>query len=273
MHLSGTRGANRRRAAARWHERVWAFVEPVLVWLPAALLILPLVFLIIGSFSERWDSRGLSGLSLSAYHEAWGFARKELTFSLSLATTTTIVNVLLGVPLGYALATRTFPGRSLIESLLSLPVILPAMVLSMGLILGYPGLIGTWLILFLAHSIWTLPFIVWPVLTALRGFDGASLSAAARTLGATEAQVFTLVMLPNLRNSVILGAVLSFIISFAEINGSLFLSSTAYRPIGVGLLESFMNLDLRVAAAYTVIFLAALAPVLLLALKLQPRDG
>jgi putative spermidine/putrescine transport system permease protein len=79
--------------------------------------------------------------------------------------------------------------------------------------------------------------------------------------------IFTRVTLPNLRNSILLAWSMTFIMSFAEINGSLFLSSARSHPAGVGLLESFLNLEIRVAAAYTVLFLVVLLPVLALTVR------
>ena len=249
-----------RRQQAAATESVWRWIEPALVWSPGLVLVLRLLFLLVGSFSARWDSRGLSGLSLSAYAEAFALGAQDIVFSFSLGLGVTLTNLLIGVPLAYFLTTFRFRGRGLALELVALPVLLPAMILSMGLILGFPALLGTWVILFLAHLAWTLPFMVWPVMTALRSFGAGSVTAAARTLGASDWQVFGLVVLPNLRSAAVLGAALVFTISFAEINGSLFLASGNYRPVGVGLFETFMNLELRVAAAYTMLFILALVP-------------
>jgi len=244
---------------ARLADRLWRGLEPVLVWSPTLVLGLPLAVLMIGSFAARWDSRGLSGLSLSAYHEALALGLGDIGFSAALALVVMLSNLLFGVPLAYFLSALRFPGRALARELVGLPVVLPPMILSMSLILAFPGLLGGWEILYLGHVIWTLPYMVWPVMAALSGFDRAAVGAAARTLGASEWTVFRLVILPNLRGAAGVGAVLVFIISFAEINGSLFLGSAQYRPVGVALMETFMNLEIRVAAAFTMIFLGALA--------------
>lgn len=248
------------RQRGKLAETLWRRIEPALVWSPALVLVLPLMFLFVGSFAARWDSRGMSGLTLSAYVEAFALGAADIRFSFSLGLMVTLTNLLIGVPLAYFLMALRFRGRGLALELVALPVLLPAMILSMGLILGFPSLLGTWFILYLAHLAWTLPFMVWPVMAALRSFDAGSITAAARTLGASDWQVFGLVVLPNLRSAAVLGAALVFTISFAEINGSLFLASGNYRPVGVGLFETFMNLELRVAAAYTMLFILALVP-------------
>ncbi|MBE0454121.1 MAG: ABC transporter permease subunit [Roseovarius sp.] len=256
----------RQRAGAR-AERVWAWVEPVLVWSPAGLLLIPLIFLAIGSFTARWDSRGLSGLSLDAYTTIWPTAQGEIGFSLLLAIGVSTINLLLGVPLGVRLAQGGRRGHVLIKAIVSMPIVLPPMIVAMGLVLAWPRLIGSWEILMLAHLVWTFPFAVWPVMTAMMALDAPTLAAAARTLGASDWAIFTRVVLPNLRNAILLAWSMTFIMSFAEINGSLFLASAGSHPVGVGLLESFLNLEIRVAAAYTVLFLLVLTPVFLLTVR------
>lgn len=250
--------------ALRLTERLWPRIEPLLVWAPAVFLIVPLAFLAVGSFAGRWDSRGLSGLSFDAYTTIWPTARGEIGFSLLLAAGVSAVNLVLGVPLGMFLAERGRRGQAMVKAIVSMPIVLPPMIVAMGLVLAWPGLIGSWQILMLAHLVWTFPFVVWPVMTAMLAFDMATLGAAARTLGASDWAIFARVALPNLRSAILMGWSMSFIMSFAEINGSLFLASGRSHPVGVGLLESFLNLEIRVAAAYTVLFILVLAPVLVL---------
>jgi len=259
--------ATRRRTLAQSIERLWRWIEPVLVWAPAGLLLIPLVFLAAGSVTARWDSRGLSGLSLDAYATIWPTARREILFSLLLATGVSLLNLVLGVPLGVFLAQGGQRGLAIVKAIVSMPIVLPPMILAMGLVLAYPRLIGSWQILMLAHLVWTFPFVVWPVMTAMLALDMPTLSAAARTLGASDWAVFTRVTLPNLFNSILLAWSMAFIMSFAEINGSLFLASARSHPVGVGLLDAFLNLEIRVAAAFTVMFLLVLLPMLVLTVR------
>lgn len=261
-----SRRAPRQPLAARI-ERLWRGVEPGLVWAPAALLVVPLAFLAVGSFTARWDSRGLSGLSLDAYAEIWPVAHSQILFSLMLALAVSAINLVLGVSLGVYLAQDHKRGQTIIKAVMAMPLVLPPIIVAMGLVLAYPHLIGSWTILLLAHLVWTFPFVVWPVMTAMLSLDMPTLGAAARTLGASDWMIFTRVTLPNLRNSILLAWSMTFIMSFAEINGSLFLSSARSHPAGVGLLESFLNLEIRVAAAYTVLFLVVLLPVLALTVR------
>lgn len=243
-------------------ERLWAWIEPAIVWAPTAILVLPLLLLLYGSFSVTWDSRGISGFTLQAYVEIWPVARDSLTFSFFLATAVAAINTVLAVPFAVALAQDRTRGAAIVKVVVAMPMVLPPMIVAMGLILAYPALIGSWQVLLVAHVVWTFPMAVWPIMTAMMALDSGSLTAAARTLGASERQSFFWVLLPNLKSAVLLSATMTFVLSFAEINGSLFLASASNMPVGVGLLESFLNNEIRLAAAYTVLFVLCLTPVL-----------
>lgn len=77
-------------------------------------------------------------------------------------------------------------------------MVVPHLIGAMGLILAYPSLHGGFWLLAVAHVIITLPFAIWPILTALMLFDARSHERAARTLGAGPTARFLLVVAPNL---------------------------------------------------------------------------
>jgi len=233
-----------------------------MVWSAPVLLLAPLVFLLVGSFARSWDSRGLSGVTFANMAEAFETVRESIVFSWLLALGTAALATMIAVPLAYATRTggRRF-GRFL-AGMVDLPVILPALLLSSGLMLAYPVLQGGWIILLIAHVAQTLPFAMWPVVSALSVLDVATLDTAGRTLGASPFQRFTWLVLPNVWRSALTGAATSFVLSFSETGSSLFLSSPHYRPIGVVLVDSFINQDQRISAAAAVLFTLCLLPAL-----------
>jgi ABC-type spermidine/putrescine transport system permease subunit II len=238
----------------------WRGVAPILVWVPPMLLIAPLVMLAVGSFTEVWDSRGLMGASTEAYREALKFGGTAIAFSLKLATLVTAIVTVLAVPTAYALARYSGATVLMVKQILMLPIILPPMALAIGLIVLYPALSGTFSIFVLAHVVLAFPFAVWPIGAALTAMDFRVLETAARTLGASQLQSFFLVILPNIARAAIVGATTVFVVSIAEVNAGLFLSSADYRPLSVALLGAFMDFDIRVAAALTVIFTIVVSP-------------
>lgn len=243
--------------------RLWPIIEPILVWTPPLLLVAPLIFLFVGAFAATWDSRGLSGFTLAGLAEGYDIVRDSILFSLLLAAGTAVIASAIATPLAYAIQASDSRMMRLVREIVTLPVILPALMLAMGMILAYPALQGGWPILLMAHVAQTIPFAMWPVVSALLVLDSRMLDTAGRTLGASSWQRFALVILPNVWRAAVTGAATAFVISFSETASSLFLGSAQYRPIGVVLVDSFINLDQRVSAAAAAIFTLALLPALI----------
>jgi putative spermidine/putrescine transport system permease protein len=239
-------------------------IEPVLVWSAPLLLVAPLIFLFVGSLAGTWDSRGLAGFSFAGIVEAYGIVGDSILFSWCLALATAIITATIAVPLAYADKVGGDRLSRLLGELVLLPVVLPSLLLAMGLILAYPDLQGGWVILLIAHVAQTLPFAVWPVVSALSVMDVRTLDYAGRTLGASSLQRFVLLVLPNIWRAATTGAATAFVISFSETGSSLFLASAHYRPIGVLLVDSFLNLDQRISAATAVLFTLCLLPALVI---------
>ena len=147
-----------------------------------------------------------------------------LLLSLRVACVATVASLTIGVALGALLAWRRFPGRDLLDALLSTPLVLPPTVL------GYYALVAfgrnsafgrTWEDIFgspivftvtgciFAATIGSLPLVIKAARTALEGVD-PTLRAAARTLGAGPVRVFFTVTLPLAAPGVIAGGMLGF---------------------------------------------------------------
>ncbi|BEV71235.1 molybdate ABC transporter permease subunit [Paludibacterium sp. THUN1379] len=147
-----------------------------------------------------------------------------LWLSARLATLTTLILLLTGVPLAGWLAHRRSRRKALIETLISMPLVLPPSVLGfyLLLILSPTGHFGGWLReqfglqlvfsfpgLVLGSVLFSLPFMVQPVAAALAA-QPASLREAAWTLGRSRLNTFLCVELPCVRAALTVGAVMSF---------------------------------------------------------------
>lgn len=159
---------------------------------------------------------------------------QALRLSLVAAGTATMLSVLFGVPLAWLLARVRFPGRSLVRSLVTLPLVLPPVVGGLALLdaLGRRGLLGSTLeavgvsvpfttaAVVLAETFVAMPFLVVTVEGALAGADRRYEEAAA-TLGAGGWATFRRVTLPLLGPSVLAGAVLSFARALGEFGATI----------------------------------------------------
>ncbi|MCK4738365.1 MAG: molybdate ABC transporter permease subunit [Deltaproteobacteria bacterium] len=144
--------------------------------------------------------------------------------SLKLASVTTVVLLLLATPIAYLLAFGRFRGRTIVEAILALPIVLPPTVLGFFILVAignlspigqlYNDLFGrplafTFLSLVIASVLYSFPFAVQPIQNAFRSVNPRFVEAS-RTLGCTRWQSFWRVLIPSSRAGLITGAMLSF---------------------------------------------------------------
>ncbi len=147
-----------------------------------------------------------------------------LWLTLKLATATTAILVVGGLPLAWWLATTRWPGRAVVESLVALPLVLPPTVLGFYLLMAtgpnswlgarYAEIFGATLPfsfqgLLLASVLFNLPFVIRPFVTGFRGIDRQFLEAS-RCLGSGRLATFFRVALPLGWTGVLSGAILGF---------------------------------------------------------------
>ncbi len=145
-----------------------------------------------------------------------------LTFKLALVTTALLL--LVSVPLAYWLAYSRSRVKPVVETLVSMPLVLPPTVLGFYFLLAFsPGnAFGSWLEdwlglrlvfsfpgLVLASLIYSLPFMVHPIQAGLSGLS-PSLKEAAYVMGKSRWTTLRRVLLPNIRPSLLTGVVLAF---------------------------------------------------------------
>lgn len=144
--------------------------------------------------------------------------------SLEVAVATTVLSLLLGVPLAFGLTRARFWGRDAIEKLSMAPIVVPTIVLSIALygLFAKLRLIGVWYGIAVAHTLLALPFVVALVVAGLRDFD-VNQELAALGLGASLWRAVWHVTLPQIRPSLVSAAFLAFISSFDELVVAMFL--------------------------------------------------
>jgi putative spermidine/putrescine transport system permease protein len=192
-----------------------------------AFLLAPLVVVLLTSFSNdgylafpptHWGGGAYRALLANANFAA------GLRVSLLLASAVTLVTLIIGTAAAYAIARYRFPGSGVLLGLFTAPLLLPAIILGLALLLVFAqiGLLATFAGLMLGLALVALPFVVRIVLTALRGIPPA-LEDAAATLGAPPWRVFIRIVLPLMIPGLTAAAALAFLASFDEVVISLFL--------------------------------------------------
>lgn len=160
-----------------------------------------------------------------------------LRLSLQVAAVATLLCAVVGVGLAYLLATREFAGKSLLETLITLPMVLPPIVVGYYLLLlvgrsgplaraaealGFapPQVTFTWWGAILAAFVVSLPLTVRTAKAAIENVDPA-LRVSSYTLGRSEAATAALVVLPLALRGIIAGLVLSFSRALGEFGATI----------------------------------------------------
>jgi molybdate transport system permease protein len=193
------------------------------------------------------------------------------------ARTNAIANVLIlgfGTPTAYLIASRSFPGRSLVVTLIELPLVLPPAVAGIGLLaaFGVGGLFGPtledagivlpfseWAVVF-AVTFVASPFYIRQAITSFQSVD-ATLTAASRTLGAGPARTLLRVSLPLAASGLLAGWVLAFARGVGEFGATIIFAGsvrgqTQTLTLGIyGVLDS--DLDQAIAIGIVLVILSA----------------
>ena len=155
--------------------------------------------------------------------------------SLKVAGVAVLAMLLPGIACGWLLARRRFPGRSLLDALIHLPLVLPPVVVGYLLLrsVGRRGWLGgwlyehfgldlafTWKAAAIASTVMGFPLLVRAVRLAIEATD-PRLEAAAATLGAGPLRIFCTVTLPLALPGLLAGAVLAFARSLGEFGATI----------------------------------------------------
>jgi molybdate transport system permease protein len=161
-----------------------------------------------------------------------------LALSVQVALLATLLNAVLGIPLAYVLARRVFPGKTLVDLLVTLPLVLPPTVTGYYLIvlLGRRGWLGaplyeltgwsvafTWYAAVIAATVMALPLLVRTARAAIESVD-RDLERAAYTLGRPEWRTALEVTLPLATRGILAGLVLAFARALGEFGATLMLA-------------------------------------------------
>jgi putative spermidine/putrescine transport system permease protein len=232
-------------------------------------ILLPIGLIFVGSFGEKWFGTLLpQGFTLEWYRTLFSerMYLRSLRTSMVVGVLTVVVTALLALPTVYAVhvSQKKFL-RAFLDAVVVLPIALPPVVLGIGLVQAYNwpwfSLVGTWQLLLFAHVIYSLPFMVKPILANLELLDWRTLEEAAESLGASKWYTIRRVLLPNLKLGILSGAIMTFAFSFGEFQLALILTSSASQTYPVVLYQAFYVSTGFACAAVTILVLLASATI------------
>jgi molybdate transport system permease protein len=197
---------------------------------------------------------------------------EPIWLTLKLAAITTMLLLIAGLPVAWWLSKGRSFFKTLIEAVITMPLVLPPSVLGFYLLVAFSPRhgIGKWLTdvfdiqfvfsfqgLVLASFIYSMPFMIGPIKSALQQLP-ASLAQASYTLGKTRWQTFKSVLIPNIKPSLLTAIVLTFAHTLGEFGVVLMIGGNipgVTRVASIAVYDSVERMDYNAANAYALILL------------------
>ncbi|WP_423823138.1 ABC transporter permease [Salinisphaera sp. SPP-AMP-43] len=235
-----------------------AYVVGVLLF-----LIVPVLIVIPMSFSDaRFITFPPPDFSLRWYDAFFSSSEwlKATQTSLTVAVLATLIATPLGVAAAYAVENTHHWSMRYVRVILMLPLMIPLIIVAAGLFLAFAktGLWASITGLVLANVMLSLPFVVTSVGAGLQGFD-KSQEMVARSLGMNRLRAFFAVVLPQIKPSVISGAIFAFIWSLDETIVALFISGGSNQTLTKVMFTRLRDeIDPTIAAISTMLIVGTL---------------
>lgn len=206
---------------------------------------------------------------------------QPLLLTFELAALTTAILLLLGIPLASWLSQTQSRLKPVVETLVSMPLVLPPTVLGFYFLLAFsPGnAFGTWLNewlgirlvfsfsgLIVASVLYSLPFMVHPLQSGLSGLSD-SLREASYTMGKSKFTTLVQVLLPNIKPAILTGVVLSFAHTVGEFGVVLMIGGNipgVTRVASIAIYDEVEALNYSAANFYSLVLFGITFSILLL---------
>lgn len=206
----------------------WQLLLIGVAMLGLAFLYVPVVTLIVFSFNDSH----VTTLPLAGFTTKWYQAfftnsgmLRALWNSVVVATSATLLALIIGVPAAIAIDRYEFPGKSFFTRTLLLPLTLPGIVTGIAMLNFYKqlGISPSLATVVVGHATALMGVVVTQVVARLQRLN-KSIEEASADLGASPFQTFYLVTLPNIKTAILGSALLTFTLSFDEIPVTFFLT-------------------------------------------------
>ena len=228
----------------------------------------PILLLLVGSFGESWSNTLLpQGFTLRWYEEiaADPSFRRAFWTSLKVVAAICALNVIVGLPLAYAIHSAAHRGVRFAARLAALmPVAAPELVLAFGFILVFSSdalpWLGSFWLLVAAHLVLTLPYSITTLLADMQQLRLSDYENVAASLGASFGQRICGIVVPLLGTSLMSSLLTVAALSIGEFQLSNLVSGFLSRPYPVVLLQAFYGATgFACAATVVLLVLAAMA--------------
>ncbi len=196
------------------------YLKNLFIALVFFFLYLPIIILVVFSFNTSKMNIIFEGFTLKWYKILLHNRDLLEAFinTMIIAITSTIISTIIGTMGAVALNKYDFPGKSLINKLIYIPIVIPEIVLGISLLSMYTLLkleLGMFTLI-LSHIAFSIPFVVVSVRSTLSPII-LTYEEAASDLGASPITTFLRITLPSIMPGVISGATLAFTLSLDDV--------------------------------------------------------
>jgi putative spermidine/putrescine transport system permease protein len=232
----------------------------------------PILFVAVASFdygARAYVTFPPDQFTLESYWQIPQRYWDALRVSVQLAAVTMIAACAIGIPAAIGVVRSRVPGKRLLLAMFRLPLQIPAVVsgvaflqayYAVGDYIGWHG-VGSFPGLAIAHTFAATPYVIGTMVTALQRFD-ESIEEAAVILGASVAGTLRQITLPMLRPGIFAGALYAFMISFAEVPMSVFLTGSNLMTFPVEVFNSMQfDFEPTILAISTLVTIVSLVVV------------
>jgi spermidine/putrescine transport system permease protein len=191
-------------------------------------LFAPIILLVLFSFNaNQYGTLPITGWTTHWYSQAWNDFQIQdaVKTTLQVALEVTVVSTIVGTAAAFPLVRSNLPFRSGIRAALTLPIMLPGLLIGVSLLTFFTSVLHVQLsnqTAVIGQSVYTTPFVILVVAARLEGFD-RSLERAAADLGANTFKRLRYVVLPLIGPAIFAGALFAFTLSLDEFVITLFL--------------------------------------------------
>jgi ABC-type spermidine/putrescine transport system permease subunit II len=191
------------------------------------IVLIPSLFVALPAFQAIFSGELASSLGSVGI---WGSYWQSLLVSYFLAVVVTGLNVVIGLPMAILIARRKFGKLSsiVLDLLVTIPLVVPSIALGLSLAIfwnqNFP-FIPELLLLIFAHMTITYPYFVRSMSAAVERIN-LDMEEASRTLGAKPLGVFTTIILPLTKYSILSGAIMVFTRSLSETGATVAVATT-----------------------------------------------
>ena len=271
----------------------WPFGPILLLTGPIAFLALFFVYPLLAILGRSLGGAGW--YELGAFREVLGdtYYLGRIWFTVWQALVSTLLTLIAGLPAAFLFARYEFPGKSVLKALVTVPFVMPTIVVAMGFValFGTQGVVNTLLmglfgledppvritntltVIFMAHAFYNYAIVV-RIVSALWANLDPDLEETAKMLGAGRFRTFYHVTLPLLMPAIASSALLAFAFSFTSFGVVLILGGSQFATVEVAIYELTVKLfRLPLAGALSVVQLVFTYLFFLLYARFQERSA